>query len=72
MLTRYYRDKAEGLYDIAIVGHTHKAGAFGDWYFNSGSWTGTSNNFLRMTPDGSVGVFNWTDSGPQRNSTVVA
>jgi UDP-2,3-diacylglucosamine pyrophosphatase LpxH len=72
MLTRYYRDKAEGLYDIAIVGHTHKAGTFGDWYFNSGSWTGTSNNFLRMTPDGSVGVFNWTDSGPQRNSTVVA
>jgi UDP-2,3-diacylglucosamine pyrophosphatase LpxH len=72
MLTRYYRDKAEDLYDIAIVGHTHKAGTFGDWYFNSGSWTGASNNFLRITPDGSVGVFNWTDNGPQPNSTVVA
>jgi UDP-2,3-diacylglucosamine pyrophosphatase LpxH len=72
MLTRYYQDKTEGLYDIAIVGHTHKAGTFGDWYFNSGSWTGASNNFLRIAPDGEVGVFNWTDSGPQPNGTVVA
>jgi predicted phosphodiesterase len=23
MLTRYYKDKTEGLYDVAIVGHTH-------------------------------------------------
>jgi predicted phosphodiesterase len=72
MLTRYYQDKAEGLYDIAIVGHTHKAGTFGNWYFNSGSWTGRSNDFLRIAPDGEVGVFHWTDSGPQPNDTVVA
>ena len=72
MLTRYYHDKAEGLYDVAIVGHTHKAGTSGDWYFNSGSWTGRSNNFLRIAPDGAVEVFNWTDGGPQPNSTVVA
>jgi len=72
MLTRYYRDKTEGLYDMAIVGHTHRAGTFGDWYFNSGSWTGARNNFLRIAPDGAVGVFNWTDSGPQPNRTVVA
>jgi UDP-2,3-diacylglucosamine pyrophosphatase LpxH len=72
MLTRYYRDKTEGLYDIAIVGHTHRAGTFGDWYFNSGSWTGARSNFLRITPDGDVGVFNWTDNVPQPNRTVVA
>ncbi len=72
MLTRYYKDKTEGLYDIAIAGHTHKAGTFGDWYFNSGSWTGPSNNFLRISPDGSVGVFDWTDGGPHPNDTVVA
>jgi hypothetical protein len=72
MLTRYCQDKAEGLYDVAIVGHTHKAGTFGDWYFNSGSWTGASNTFLRINLDGEVSVFNWTDSGPQPNRTVVA
>ncbi len=72
MLTRYYRDRAEGLYDIAIVGHTHKAGTFGGWYFNSGSWTGAGNNFLRITSDGDVRVFNWTASGPQPNRTLVA
>ena len=72
MLTRYYQDKAEGLYDMAIVGHTHKAGTFGDWYFNSGSWTGAGNNFLRISRGGDVGVFNWTDSGPQPNGTVIA
>jgi hypothetical protein len=72
MLTRYYQDRTEGLYDVAIVGHTHKAGTFGDWYFNSGSWTGANNNFLRIDLDGEVSVFNWTDSGPQPNRTVVA
>jgi predicted phosphodiesterase len=72
MLIRYYRDKAEGLYDIAVVGHTHKAGTCGDWYFNSGSWTGANSNFLRIAPDGRVGVFDWTASGPRPNRTVVA
>jgi UDP-2,3-diacylglucosamine pyrophosphatase LpxH len=72
MLARYYQDKTDDLYDIAVVGHTHKAGTFGDWYFNSGSWTGAHNNFLRITPDGHVGVFDWTDSGPHPNNTVVS
>jgi predicted phosphodiesterase len=72
MLTRYYRDRVEGLYDVAIVGHTHKAGTFGDWYFNSGSWTGSSNSFLRISPEGDVSVFDWTDSGPRPNNAVVA
>jgi predicted phosphodiesterase len=72
MLARYYGDKTEGLYDVAVVGHTHKAGTFGDWYVNSGSWTGASSNFLRISPDGRVGVFNWTDNGPRPNRMVVA
>jgi hypothetical protein len=72
MLTRYYADRAEGLYDVAIVGHTHKAGAFGQWYFNCGSWTGTTNDFLRISPAGEVTVFNWTGRGPEPNHTVVA
>jgi UDP-2,3-diacylglucosamine pyrophosphatase LpxH len=72
MLTRYYQDRAEGLYDVAIVGHTHKEGKFGDWYFNSGSWTGSSNSFLRISPDGDVGVFDWTAGGPRPNDVAVA
>ena len=72
MLGRYDADRTEGLYDIAIVGHTHKAGAFGDWYFNSGSWTGHTNNFLRIAPDGGVDVFDWNEQGPQVNKTVIA
>ena len=72
MLTRYYQDKAEGLYDVAFVGHTHKAGTFADWYFNNGSWTGPNNNFLNITPEGSVRVFDWTEGGPRPNGAVVA
>jgi hypothetical protein len=72
MLTRYYRDRAEGLYDVAIVGHTHKAGTFGNWYFNSGSWTGPGNGFLKISPEGNVHVFDWTDGGPRPNNVAVA
>ncbi|MEN6576820.1 MAG: metallophosphoesterase [Phycisphaerales bacterium] len=72
MLGRYYADKMQDLYDIAIVGHTHRAGTFDDWYFNSGSWTGSNCNFLRISPDGCVGVFDWSRSGPRSNNTMVA
>jgi len=72
MLGRYDADRTEGLYDIAIVGHTHKAGKFSDWYFNSGLWTGPTNNFLRITPDGRIDVFDWGRQGPRPNETVVA
>jgi UDP-2,3-diacylglucosamine pyrophosphatase LpxH len=72
MLTRYYADREEGLYDVAIVGHTHKAGACRHWYFNCGSWTGKTNNFLRISPEGRVAVFDWVGAGPEPNHTVVA
>ena len=72
MLTRYHADKAHNLYDVAIVGHTHRAGAFGDWYFNSGSWTGKTNNFLRIAPTGEVAIFDWSHDGPQQNKTILA
>lgn len=63
MLSRYYEDMQHKLYDVAIVGHTHRAGRFGGWYFNSGSWTGASNNFLQINPDGGIEVFDWTSEG---------
>ena len=44
----------------------------GAWNLNSGSWTGATNNFLRIAPDGQAAVFDWGRSGPRINRTVVA
>lgn len=71
MLGRFHRDRTEGLYDAAIVGHTHKAGFFDNWYFNSGSWTGTNSNFLRISPEGGVDVFDWGHHGPEINNARI-
>jgi uncharacterized membrane protein HdeD (DUF308 family) len=54
-------DRMREGYDVAVVGHTHKAGRIGDWYVNSGSWTGTRNSFLRIGPEGDVRYFEWKD-----------
>lgn len=72
MIRRFYKQQKEGLYDMTIAGHTHSAGQFGQWYFNSGCWTRTPASFLRIDPDGAVTVWDWTDSGAQKNPTVVA
>jgi UDP-2,3-diacylglucosamine pyrophosphatase LpxH len=72
MLSRYHTDKHHGLYDIAVVGHTHKAGRFDNWYYNCGSWTGKVNNFMVINPDGSIEIFDWTKLGPQKNNTLIA
>jgi UDP-2,3-diacylglucosamine pyrophosphatase LpxH len=72
MLSRYNADKLEGFYDIAIVGHTHRAGHFDNWYFNSGSWTGHANNFLKIWPDGNVQIFDITADGITVNNTEIA
>ena len=41
-------------YDIVITGHTHKLGTHGDWYYNSGSWSETTNDVLKISPEGKV------------------
>lgn len=48
-------------YDVAVLGHTHQAGRIEDWYYNSGSWTGPRNHFLRISPDGDVRYLAWKD-----------
>ncbi|AUX32724.1 hypothetical protein SOCE836_048710 [Sorangium cellulosum] len=50
-----------GDHDVTVLGHTHKAGRIGGWYFNSGSWTGPHNPFLRISPDGHVRYLEWKD-----------
>ena len=69
-LHRKYREHKEAHgYDVAIVGHTHRPGRLEDWYYNSGSWAGQSNNFLRISASGRVDVFDWTEEGPVANKT---
>lgn len=65
MLKRYHQDISSELHDVAVAGHTHQPGCLGDWYYNSGSWTGDKSNFLRIDQSGNVDILNWTQSGPE-------
>ncbi len=42
-----------------------------DWYFNSGSWATSDNNFIHITPNGKVQIFDWKDDQPVVNETVL-
>jgi len=72
MITHYSDDRVEDLYDVAVVGHTHYAATFGDWFFNSGSWTGRSNDFLSISPLGEVELLHWTACGPETPDEILA
>ena len=54
-------EESEG-YDIAVVGHTHQAGRFEEWYFNSGSWVGENNEFLTISPEGKISFHHWKNN----------
>lgn len=71
MLSRFLYHREAILYDVAVVGHTHKPGQFGQWYYNSGSWTRPVNNFLRIRPDGHAAVFDWGNDGCRPNNTLI-
>jgi UDP-2,3-diacylglucosamine pyrophosphatase LpxH/uncharacterized membrane protein HdeD (DUF308 family) len=53
-----------GAYDVAVLGHTHKPGRIGGWYFNSGTWIGPRNTYLRISPDGDIRYHEWKDDRP--------
>lgn len=72
MLARFYKQQQSGLYDITITGHTHHAGYFGDWYYNSGCWTRHVMNYLMIYPDGRIDIRNWTADGSALNAAAVA
>lgn len=67
MLALYHNDKDRVGYDVVIAGHTHKAHRHEDWYYNSGCWVGLRNNFLRISPDGDVHIFDWKNGQPILN-----
>jgi UDP-2,3-diacylglucosamine pyrophosphatase LpxH len=46
---------------ILIVGHTHRPGHMGNWYWNSGSWAEDDNDFLEIRQDGTIKGFRWLD-----------
>jgi predicted phosphodiesterase len=69
---RFYQGKSQGIYDVVVTGHTHKAGRFDDWYFNSGSWTGRRNNFLRISPDGTINIFDWSRHGAESRDIALS
>ncbi len=76
MLGHYnkFRDKskAEGKeYDTLIVGHTHVPGRIDNWYFNTGSWATTDNNFVKISPSGDAQVFDWNNGDPKTNNTIL-
>jgi UDP-2,3-diacylglucosamine pyrophosphatase LpxH/uncharacterized membrane protein HdeD (DUF308 family) len=57
--------------DVAVLGHTHKPGRIGDWYFNSGSWAGRANTLLRISPRGEVRYLEWTSGRAVRHPMPV-
>lgn len=72
MLLNYKAHKEKNKYDVLVVGHTHQPGRMDGWYFNSGSWATTDNNFLRIKSSGGVQVFDWVDGCPRVNDAVLA
>jgi UDP-2,3-diacylglucosamine pyrophosphatase LpxH len=72
MMMNYSWERADRLYDVAIAGHTHHAAAFGGWFYNSGSWTGRSSDFLLIDPAGQVELLHWTRHGPQTKAEILA
>lgn len=71
MLGRFFKEQQDGLYDVTITGHTHKAGCSGQWYFNCGCWTRNVTNYLTIDTDGQIHVFDWTCNGAERNTTII-
>lgn len=54
--------------DVSISAHTHHLCRFQNWYFNSGSWTDRTNDFIQILPDGKVNLFNWQAGSPRLNN----
>ena len=71
LLSKHENKKLEEGYDIAVSGHTHHACIFKDWYLNSGSWTGHSNNFIKILPDGKANIYNWKKNVPEINKSTI-
>ena len=72
MLSMYAADREAEGYEVLIAGHTHQPGQMDGWYFNTGSWATTDNNFARITPSGDVRLFDWIDGKPVANDNILS
>ena len=64
ILALYQQDRKRNGYDVLVAGHTHHAGVFKDWYYNSGCWIGLRNNFLRIETNGRTELWEWKRDQP--------
>ena len=71
LILKHERKKQTEGNDVAISAHTHKPCSFQNWYFNSGSWTDKTNDFIRILPDGKINLFHWDIDVPRINNTEV-
>ncbi|MGE4286080.1 MAG: metallophosphoesterase [Phycisphaerae bacterium] len=69
---KLYEDQARAEGKTIISAHTHQAGTFDDWYFNSGSWTTQKSDFLRIWPNGKIDVLRWMGETHQINDRILA
>ena len=42
-----------------VCGHTHRAGFYKNWYFNTGCWNYNKNTFIKIYPDGQIFLVLW-------------
>ena len=69
ILSLYHNNKLTEGYDYLITGHTHRAGLFQDWYCNSGCWVGLRSNFVKISVDGQIQLYEWNKDQPLRIDT---
>ncbi len=55
--------------DVVICGHTHRPGRIETWHYNCGTWAERVNSFVRIEPDGTIGVFDWVEGEGVPNLT---
>jgi UDP-2,3-diacylglucosamine pyrophosphatase LpxH len=70
-LEQIRKDRLNECYNIAIIGHTHIAGSFENWYYNSGSWNWIDNEFIWIESCGKVSNYIWTNSGAKLKSNII-
>ncbi len=59
MLGLFKKERARANVDVVIAGHTHAARAFKGWYYNSGCWIGTKQDYIRIQPNGQIDLLEW-------------
>ena len=53
-----------------IVGHTHKAGFRGNWYYNTGYWSDSGMNVTKINTVGEISLLNWDGGSLSINSSA--